>query len=598
MAEPQKEGVVVCCRVRPLGSGEGDKLKNERCITVKSNSISIAHDVHSTLTFDFHHVHGETSTNADIYNATTASLVESAMDGIHGSVLCYGQTGSGKTFTMFGDNGVYSQNEGQGLVPRIFTDIFTRATSMSKSEYDVEVRLSCIEIYQDVLYDIIPPSAINTTGEETNTQSKSPQSNPSRLHTRHRIPTSKGKKIGIYESKNGGLLVIGASSCEILNATSGLKLIDLALQRRRVAETEMNRHSSRGHCVVLITIIKRNLSTSTSKIGQLYCVDLAGSEAIGKTRVKGVQLSEAGSINKSLLTLGRVIHALVDSKQHEKKKKNKNKKKNKMKNKIRIPYRDSNLTRLLQNSLGGNARAALVVNVSPALWNMQESISTLRFGASTSKILNKPKQHEVHGIGSLKILLKQCKVQINENSITLKNLEDELLCYQDFFAMIRCVPKSNLPKKLCDQLGNGSVTSEMLLLEERIDVRRRKKMNVAVEEEREEKNSSEGGFLGVVVNQTHPTQKGEEEDSGDEDKDRSSLRTASGGLSALLRTKSFVEKEELEEVQNVLNGDNMGEENQEKEEKECVHVEENNNEINRHLGSLLRTLSGDGEKSD
>ena len=321
MAEPQNEGVVVCCRVRPLGSGEGDKLKNERCITVENNTISIAHDVHSTLTFDFHHVHGETSTNEDIYNATTASLVESAMDGIHGSVLCYGQTGSGKTFTMFGNNGVYSQNEGQGLVPRIFTDIFTRATSMSKSEYDVEVRLSCIEIYQDVLYDIIPPSAINTTtGEETETQSNnSHQSNPSRLHhtsattsgARHRIPTSKGKKIGIYESKNGGLLVIGASSCEILNATSGLKLIDLALQRRKVAETEMNRHSSRGHCVVLITIIKRNLSTSTSKIGQLYCVDLAGSEAIGKTRVKGVQLSEAGSINKSLLTLGRVIHALV-----------------------------------------------------------------------------------------------------------------------------------------------------------------------------------------------------------------------------------------------------------------------------------------------
>ena len=254
----------------------------------------------------------------------------------------------------------------------------------------------------------------------------------------------------------------------------------------------------------------------------------------------------------------------------------------------------------MQNSLGGNARAALVVNVSPALWNMQETISTLRFGASTSKILNKPKQHEVHGIGSLKILLKQCKVQINENSITLKNLEDELLCYQDFFAMIRCVPKSNLPKKLCDQLGNGSVTSEMLLLEERIDVRRRKKMNVAVEEESEEKKRSEGGFLGVVVNQSHPTQKGEEEeeeDSGDEERDRSNLRTASGGLSALLRTKSFVEKEELEEVQNVLNGDNiMGEENQEKDEKECV--EENNNEINRHLGSLLRTLSGDGEKSD
>ena len=138
-------------------------------------------------------------------------------------------------------------------------------------------------------------------------------------------------------------MVLGASSCEILNAASGLKLIDVALQRRRVAETEMNRQSSRGHCVVLITVIKRNLSTSTSKIGQLYAVDLAGSESIGKTQVQGHQLSEAGSINKSLLTLGRVIHALVASgenkttkkknkpnknKTHKKKKKQQNQTKN------------------------------------------------------------------------------------------------------------------------------------------------------------------------------------------------------------------------------------------------------------------------------
>ena len=418
-------------------------------------------------------------------------------------------------------------------------------------------------------------------------------------------------------------MVLGASSCEILNAASGLKLIDVALQRRRVAETEMNRQSSRGHCVVLITVIKRNLSTSTSKIGQLYAVDLAGSESIGKTQVQGHQLSEAGSINKSLLTLGRVIHALVASGENKT-----TKKKNKPNKKIkpRIPFRDSNLTRLLQNSLGGNARAALVVNVSPASWNMQETISTLRFGASTSKILNKPTTHEVHGLGSLKTLLRQCKETINRNSIALKQLNEELLTYQDFFAMIRCVPKENLPQALRQQLGSGAVNSEMLLLEESfVDVKRKRRANQKKQVPTKEKkhiddssvDSAEGGFLGVAASTSARNQKaqeegrensregkegeGEMEGEGDEEeeeeeeeetRDRPSLRTASGGLSALLRTNSFVETEEVQAAKNRLKEEEEGTLNKNKEEEEAQNdLTADRNEVNRHLGSLLRTMS-------
>ena len=145
MAEPQNEGVVVCCRVRPLGSGEGDKLKNERCITVENNTISIAHDVHSTLTFDFHHVHGETSTNEDIYNATTASLVESAMDGIHGSVLCYGQTGSGKTFTMRGPNdnpGYLMMVKFEAISERVIIFLFVFSVVRNQHTHSKVVRAS------------------------------------------------------------------------------------------------------------------------------------------------------------------------------------------------------------------------------------------------------------------------------------------------------------------------------------------------------------------------------------------------------------------------------------------------------------------------
>jgi hypothetical protein len=368
-----------------------------------------------------------------------------------------------------------------------------------------------------------------------------------------------GKKISILESGTGGLVVNGASSCEILNAAAGLKLIDMALARRQVAKTEMNRHSSRGHCVVLITIIKRNLSTSTSTIGQLYSVDLAGSESVGKTKVGGHQLAEAGSINKSLLNLGRVIKALVDNENGKSERKNeskseskgaknskKNSKKKSKKNKVRVPYRDSNLTRLLQHSLGGTARAALVVNVSPARWNMQETISTLRFGASTSKIINQPKAHEVTGLGGLQKLLKQCKNKVRENRTELNKLEDEMSTYHDFFSLIRSVAPLLKYDAMVGRAGGDAEDVSLLVHERRVDV---KNMRIKVVGSKEEEEKEEEG-----------EEKADSSSSGgattDEEQEYSTagFRQSSRDLSTMLRTSSYVEKEEIVEVKMAVRG--------------------------------------------
>ena len=183
---------------------------------------------------------------------------------------------------------------------------------------------------------------------------------------------------------------------------------------------------------------------------------------------------------------------------------------------MRVPYRDSNLTRLLQNSLGGTARAALIVNVSPARWNMQETVSTLRFGASTSKILNKPKTHEVTGLGGLQKLLKQCKCKVQENRAELEKLNDEMSTYRDFFSLIRSVA----PLLKYDVMGTGVAGGggeeavSLLLHDRRVDVKTMRRSK-AVGSKEEEETGEETGEETL-------------EETGEQ----------------LLRTSSFVEKEE------------------------------------------------------
>ncbi|KAG1237271.1 hypothetical protein G6F35_000647 [Rhizopus arrhizus] len=177
---------------------------------------------------------------------------------------------------------------------------------------------------------------------------------------------------------------------------------------RVVAYTNMNAESSRSHSIVLVTITQKNLDTGAAKSGKLYLVDLAGSEKVGKTGASGQTLEEAKKINKSLTALGMVINSLTDGKSSH------------------VPYRDSKLTRILQESLGGNSRTTLIINCSPSSYNEAETISTLRFGARAKTIKNKAKVNADLSPAELKALLKRVKTDAVSYRAYISALENEI----------------------------------------------------------------------------------------------------------------------------------------------------------------------------
>ena len=191
-------------------------------------------------------------------------------------------------------------------------------------------------------------------------------------------------------------------------------IMKIGNENRAVASTKMNDQSSRSHSLFLMTLTQNNQEDNSCKIGKLYLVDLAGSEKVGKTGASGQTLNEAKGINKSLSTLGKVIKALTESK------------------KVHIPYRESKLTRLLSESLGGNAKTALIITCSPSPYNEAETISTLRFGTAARNIKNTPKVNKELTVAEMKrliakydrvIKLKSYRVEILETHITTNGLE-------------------------------------------------------------------------------------------------------------------------------------------------------------------------------
>ena len=191
----------------------------------------------------------------------------------------------------------------------------------------------------------------------------------------------------IHEEKNKGVYIAGLTETYIYNETEVLSIMRIGNSSRSVASTNMNEQSSRSHSLFIMTVTQTNLDDSSCKIGKLYLVDLAGSEKIQKTGAKGQTLEEAKTINKSLSTLGNVISALTDgSSKH-------------------VPYRDSKLTRLLSESLGGNAKTSLIITCSPSVYNEHETVSTLRFGTRARNIKNTPRVNREFTVAELKKIL-------------------------------------------------------------------------------------------------------------------------------------------------------------------------------------------------
>ena len=298
--------------------------------------------------------------------------MDDILNGYNGTVFAYGQTGAGKSYTMMGSD--IEDEKSRGIIPRIVEQMFT-SILQSPGNIEYTVRVSYMEIYMERIRDLLVPQNDN-------------------------LPVHEEKSRGVYVK---GLLEIYVSSVQEV-----YEVMRRGGAARATAATNMNQESSRSHSIFVITISQKNVETGSAKSGQLFLVDLAGSEKVGKTGASGQTLEEAKKINKSLSALGMVINSLTDGKS------------------THIPYRDSKLTRILQESLGGNSRTTLIINCSPSSYNDAETLSTLRFGVRAKAIKNKAKINAELSPLELKQLLKKAQHQVVTYETYISTLEGEV----------------------------------------------------------------------------------------------------------------------------------------------------------------------------
>ncbi|KAK0145340.1 Kinesin-1 heavy chain [Merluccius polli] len=327
MANPECSTIKVMCRFRPLNKSE--VARGDAYIAKFQGDDCV---VITGKPYHFDRVFQSKTTQEQFYNAVAQKIVKDVLDGYNGTIFAYGQTSSGKTHTM---EGVLHDTDMMGVIPRIVQDIFNYIYSMDEN-LEFHIKVSYFEIYLDKIRDLMDVSKTN---------------------------------LSVHEDKNRVPYVKGASERFVCSPEEVMDAIDEGKNNRSVAVTNMNEHSSRSHSIFLINIKQENAQTGQKLTGKLYLVDLAGSEKIGKTGAEGTVLDEAKMINKSLSSLGIVISALAEGSNY-------------------IPYRDSKMTRILQDSLGGNCRTTMVICCSPSAYNEAETKSTLLFGQRAKTIKN------------------------------------------------------------------------------------------------------------------------------------------------------------------------------------------------------------------
>lgn len=287
------------------------------------------------------------------------------LNGFNCTIFAYGQTGTGKTYTMTGDiSDILPLPDAAGIIPRVLYGLFDR---LETEELDNTVKCSFIELYNEELRDL--------------------------------LSSDDSIKLKIFDdnSKKGhsSTMVQGMEECYLKTATQGITMLREGSHKRQVAATKCNDLSSRSHTVFTINVHIKRINEDGQEylcVGKLNLVDLAGSENIQRSGAENKRAAEAGLINKSLLTLGRVINALVERSSH-------------------IPYRESKLTRLLQDSLGGQTKTCIIATLSPAKSNLEETISTLDYAFRAKNIRNKP---QVNQAVNKKTLLKEFTAEIEK----------------------------------------------------------------------------------------------------------------------------------------------------------------------------------------
>lgn len=316
------------------------------------------------------------SRQTDVFDYSIRPTVDDILNGYNGTVFAYGQTGAGKSYTMMGAD--IDDDVAKGIIPRIVEQIFASILA-SPSNIEYTVRVSYMEIYMERIRDLLVPQNDN---------------------------------LPVHEEKNRGVYVKGLLEVYVSSVEEVYEVMRRGGNARAVSATNMNQESSRSHSIFVITVTQKNVETGSMKSGQLFLVDLAGSEKVGKTGASGQTLEEAKKINKSLSALGMVINALTDGKSSH------------------IPYRDSKLTRILQESLGGNSRTTLIINCSPSSYNDAETLSTLRFGMRAKTIKNKAKVNAELSPAELKAMLKKAQGQVTTFETYIASLEGEVAIWR------------------------------------------------------------------------------------------------------------------------------------------------------------------------
>lgn len=390
--------------------------------TFSAASPSNAFNSASSYAFTFDHVFDQQVSQESVYLEVGAPVVEDVMLGYNGTIFVYGQTGSGKTFTMMGAplpnapvgerarqgsvvsntastprrsgntsgagpfspggyqnprNQPYSSSQalqvppafdlfspdGAGIIPRAVNHLFECMYS-SPDTVSYTVSLFFVEIYMEKVRDLL-------------------------------VPDPSLSNLSIREDpKSSSFYIEGCVMADVTSPEEIFQLLNYGIQNRATASTKMNVMSSRSHCLLCIAVHAFDSELGEQRIGKLFMVDLAGSEKVAKTRAEGQQLEEAKVINKSLTALGHVINQLSNRAPH-------------------VPYRDSKLTKILQDALGGNSKTALIVCCSPSVRNIHETLSTLRFGQRAKTVKNRAVINKQFTIEELKVMLAAAKVEID-----------------------------------------------------------------------------------------------------------------------------------------------------------------------------------------
>uniref|UniRef100_H3AZY4 Kinesin family member 15 n=1 Tax=Latimeria chalumnae TaxID=7897 RepID=H3AZY4_LATCH len=347
----EDDAIKIFVRVRPPVAGTAIYTEGEQglCLSVLSSTTIRLHSKPEPKIFTFDNVADMDTTQEAVFSSVAKNLVESCMNGYNGTIFAYGQTGSGKTFTMLGpsESDNFSHNL-RGVIPRSFEYLFFLVNREKEKAGDGKsflCKCSFIEIYNEQIFDLLDTAS------------------PGLI---------------LREHIKKGVFVVGAVEQVITSAAEAYqkKVLSMGWRNRRVASTSMNRESSRSHAVFTVTVQSMEKTNAIVNIrsSQLNLVDLAGSERQKDTHTEGVRLKEASSINRSLSCLGQVIMALVDVANGKQR---------------HICYRNSKLTFLLRDSLGGNAKTYIIANVHPGSKCFGETLSTLHFAQQAKLIKNK-----------------------------------------------------------------------------------------------------------------------------------------------------------------------------------------------------------------